>query len=71
MNYHAQRPSDRELEILSWLHKGKTINEIGQILGIADITIKKHIANVKRKSGCFTMFQLGEYFSNLNTMTNN
>ena len=54
--------SIREMEILMWLHHGKTVNDIARILNLADITINKHIANIKEKSGCYTQFQLGEFF---------
>ena len=55
----------REIEILSWLHRGKSLNQISEILQLAEITIKKHIAIIKDKTGCYTQFQLGEYFSSL------
>jgi DNA-binding CsgD family transcriptional regulator len=55
--------SHREIEILMWLHHGKTANEIAQILNIAEITVNKHIANIKEKAKCYTQFQLGEFFS--------
>ena len=53
----------REIEILSWLHRGKTFNQIAEILNISEVTIKKHIANIKHKTQCYTQFQLGEFFS--------
>lgn len=55
----------REIEILYWLHNGKTANDIACLLGIAAITVNKHIANIKTKTQCYTQFQLGELFSNL------
>lgn len=55
----------REIEILSWLHQGKTLSQIADILKIKEITIKKHISNIKSKTDCYTQFQLGEYFSHL------
>lgn len=53
----------RELEVLTWLHQGKTLLQIAEILGITEITVKKHVANIKEKTKCYTQFQLGEYFS--------
>ena len=53
----------REFEILSWLHQGKTLCQIASILGVRQITINKHIANIKEKTKSYTQFQLGEYFS--------
>lgn len=55
--------SIRELEILYWMHNGKTISDISKIIGIAEVTINKYIAEMKRKLNCYTHFQLGEYFS--------
>jgi hypothetical protein len=55
----------RELEILWWLHLGKTIDDIAAILGRASITINRQIAEIKNKTRCYTQFQLGEFFSNL------
>lgn len=52
----------RELEIFSWFHHGKTQGQIADILGLKEITIKKHLENLKKKTGCHTQFQLGEYF---------
>lgn len=53
----------REIEVLSWLQRGKTLDQIAKILHLSEITIKKHIARVKEKTGCTNLFQLGEYFS--------
>lgn len=52
-----------ELEILKWLHWGKTISQISQICNLAEITINKYIARIKTKTGCFTQFQLGEFYA--------
>lgn len=57
--------SMREIEILSWLQKGKTLDQIATILNLSEITIKKYIARVKEKTGCINLFQLGEYFSRI------
>lgn len=57
--------SSRQMEIMWWLHQGKTATEIAGILGVADVTIRKHIINIKMKTQCNTMFQLGEYYSKI------
>lgn len=61
----TQDLSIREIEILSWLHRGKSINQISELLELAEITIKKYGASIKSKTGCYTQFQLGEYFSKM------
>ena|SRR3990167_5346266 len=57
--------TDRQLQILFLLHDGKTIHDISRILQIAEITVNKHIADIKLKVDCYTQFQMGEYFSKL------
>lgn len=54
--------STQQINILLWLHKGKTVSDIAAILGLAEITVNKHIAIIKNKTGCYTQFQLGEVF---------
>lgn len=39
----------RELEILEWVFKGKTNEEIGMILGISAHTAKNHLRSVAEK----------------------
>lgn len=41
----------REIEILEWLHTGKTNWEISEILGIRPTTVKSHVQNIIRKLG--------------------
>lgn len=55
----------REIEILTWLHDGKTVHDIAKIIGVAEITVSKHIAKIKEKVQCYTQFQLGEFFARL------
>ncbi len=43
--------SRREAEVLRWISEGKTNPEIGIILGISELTAKKHVENVLRKLG--------------------
>lgn len=55
----------RELEVLFWLHYGKTSYDISRLLNLAEVTVNKHISRIKSKAQCFTQFQLGELFSSL------
>ncbi|MFN4014605.1 MAG: LuxR family transcriptional regulator [Reyranella sp.] len=41
--------SPRELDVLAWSAKGKTRWEIGEILGVAEVTVKKHLLGASRK----------------------
>ncbi|WP_110186511.1 LuxR family transcriptional regulator [Pokkaliibacter plantistimulans] len=41
--------SQREAEVLRWLHEGKSSWEIGVILGISERTVKFHVANMCRR----------------------
>lgn len=44
--------SDRELDCLRWLIRGKTSWEIGKILGITERTAEFHVGNIVRKLEC-------------------
>ena len=58
----AQHPSrlttaaltQRETEVLSWVAKGKTNKDIGQILGMSSRTVNKHLEHVFEKLGVET-----------------
>jgi len=41
----------RELEIVEWVKMGKTNYEIGQILGLAEMTVKHHLCSIFQKFG--------------------
>jgi transcriptional regulator EpsA len=41
----------REIEILSWMQKGKSNGEIAEILGISQLTVKNHVQKILRKLG--------------------
>jgi len=41
----------REIEVLQWLHLGKTNWEISAILAISPLTVKNHVQNIIRKLG--------------------
>jgi DNA-binding NarL/FixJ family response regulator len=44
----------RETEVLSWLSKGKTNRDIGDILGMSPRTVNKHLEHIFRKLGVET-----------------
>jgi DNA-binding CsgD family transcriptional regulator len=41
----------RETEVLSWIAKGKTNQDIAEILSLSLRTVKKHIENIFKKLG--------------------
>lgn len=49
--------TDREREVLLWAGLGKTYSEIGDILGIADATVNKHLSNAREKLNVATTIQ--------------
>ena len=55
--YYLTRPERR---CLYWLHRGKSSEMIAQIQGVSRKTIERHIASIKEKFGCYTLFQLGQ-----------
>jgi DNA-binding response OmpR family regulator len=50
----AVRLNDREIEVLTWVARGKTSMEIAQILGLTKRTIDFHIDNARDKLGTAT-----------------
>jgi DNA-binding CsgD family transcriptional regulator len=44
----------RETEVLSWLAKGKTNRDIGDILGMSPRTVNKHLEHIFEKLGVET-----------------
>jgi len=46
--------NDREVEVLTWVARGKTSMEIAQILGLAKRTVDFHIDNARDKLGTAT-----------------
>ncbi len=46
--------SDREVEVLTWVARGKTSAEIAQIIGLTKRTIDFHIDNARNKLGAAT-----------------
>lgn len=39
----------REVEVLNWVERGKSNNEIAQILNISHLTVKNHVQSILRK----------------------
>lgn len=49
--------TERELETLTWVARGKSSSDIGVILGVSERTVNFHIDNVIRKTGVATRIQ--------------
>lgn len=49
--WRAAGLTEREAEVLGWVASGKTNGEIGVILGISALTVKKHVERVFEKTG--------------------
>lgn len=49
--------SDREIEIMEWVRKGKTNAEIGSILCISSYTVKNHLHQIFRKLDVYNRVQ--------------
>ena len=54
----AARLTARELEVLKWTAEGKTAWEVGQILGISDQTVTRHITSAMHRLGCVNKVQV-------------
>lgn len=50
--------SSRELDVLSYLSRGKTAKEIGMQLAISRRTVEHHIENIKIKTNCNSKAEL-------------
>jgi DNA-binding CsgD family transcriptional regulator len=55
----------REVEIIDWISAGKTNWEIGQILGISELTVKSHLQRLFSKTGTNSRIQLAARVSAL------
>lgn len=44
----------RETEVLGWVAEGKSNNDVGLILGIRSVTVKKHLEHIFQKMGVET-----------------
>ena len=43
--------TQRESEVLAWVAEGKSNNDVGLILGIRSVTVKKHLEHIFEKMG--------------------
>lgn len=57
--------TQREIECLSWIAKGKTMEEIALLLDVSVRTIKAHVGSMKTKLDCTNLFQLGMNYTNI------
>ena len=46
--------TERETEVLTWVAEGKSNNDVGTILGISSVTVKKHLEHIFQKMGVET-----------------
>jgi DNA-binding NarL/FixJ family response regulator len=53
--------SDRELEVLSWIGKGSSTQQIATLLGISTKTVETHRAHLKQKLALRSAFELFRY----------
>lgn len=51
--------TNREIECVNYLSRGKTAEEMAIILNISKRTVETHISNIKNKMNCFNQFRLG------------
>jgi DNA-binding CsgD family transcriptional regulator len=49
--------TQREIEILGWIQKGKSNGEIADILEISQLTVKNHVQKILRKLGAHNRTQ--------------
>jgi DNA-binding CsgD family transcriptional regulator len=46
--------TQRETEVLTWVAEGKSNTDVGVILGIRSVTVKKHLEHIFQKMGVET-----------------
>ena len=46
--------TERETEVLAWVAEGKSNRDVGLILGIRSVTVKKHLEHIFQKLGVET-----------------
>ncbi|VEG92503.1 helix-turn-helix transcriptional regulator [Legionella spiritensis] len=51
--------SKKERNCLYWLKQGKSAEMIASINGVSRKTVERHIASIKKKLDCYTLFQIG------------
>jgi DNA-binding CsgD family transcriptional regulator len=54
--------TDRELQILSLVAAGDSTAAISQRLGVTEATVKTHLTNVYRKTGCRNRVQAARHY---------
>lgn len=59
-NFSSYYLTDKERACLYWLQHGKSTPMIAQILRVSVKSIERHIASIKRKFECYTLYQLGQ-----------
>ncbi|MCW8450657.1 helix-turn-helix transcriptional regulator [Legionella quinlivanii] len=52
--------TSKERELLQWIRLGKSAELIAEIKGVSRKTVERHVASIKDKFECYTMYQLGE-----------
>lgn len=57
--------TEREIQCIYWLMRGKSVSQISLILERSPKTLEKFVARVKKKLNVYTMFQLGQKVSSL------
>ncbi len=58
LNRHPEKPlTDREVEVLTWVARGKSSAEIALLLGVGYRTVDFHMTNILRKLGVTTRVQ--------------
>lgn len=62
-NFASYYLTANERECLYWLHRGKSAPLIAQIMQVSNKTVERHVAAIKRKYDCYTLFQLGQKIS--------
>jgi DNA-binding NarL/FixJ family response regulator len=60
LELHERRieTTTREWEVVECLRQGMSTREIAQLLGIADVTVRRHISGVHQKLGIRTRAEL-------------
>lgn len=59
-NFSSYYLTDKERACLYWLQFGKSSPMIAQIMGLSVKSIERHIASIKSKYDCYSLYQLGQ-----------
>lgn len=57
--------TDRQLEVISLVARGLSNKEIASVIGVAEITVKKHLSSVFRLAGVRSRLQLLNYINKI------